>query len=446
MSVSTETAAPPSNRRALAALLILGVALILGGGLATLNALRQAAVGPPALTPPSARDPLRAEIEAQHAALQASPDDVVGWADLGVLHVESARLGGDPTAYARAETAVDEALRLAPYGARPLRAKAVLANARHEFEVGLSAARAAVTAEPDVASPYGPLVDALLELGRYDEAATAVQTMVDLRPDLASYARVAYVRELRGDLAGATTAMEAALQAASRPADVAFARFQLGELAWQQGRLDEADTAYQTAARLDPRSLDPPAGIAKVLGARGDLAGAVSVLAPVIDRAPTPGLVVQLAELKRAAGDFAGADRLEELLDAQRRLFQANGVVLDLELAVHSADTGIGLARGLEDARDAYRSRPSVFAADALAWQLHAAGRSAEALRYADEALRLSTPRASFRWHRSEIRRSLGDVAGADQDLQATTRLNARFSPILTEAVERTATRSLSGS
>lgn len=153
------------------------------------------------LSSPSARDPLRAEIEAQHAALQARPDDVVGWADLGVLHVESARLGGDPTAYARAEAAVDEALRLAPYGARPLRAKAVLANARHEFEVGLGAARAAVAAEPDVASPYGPLVDALLELGRY-EATTAAQTMVDLRPDLASYARVAYVRESEATWSG----------------------------------------------------------------------------------------------------------------------------------------------------------------------------------------------------------------------------------------------------
>jgi len=443
MSVSAEAAAPPANRRVLAALLVLGVALILGGGLATVDAVRKGAAGPPALSPPSARDPLRAEIEAQHAALAARPDDVAGWADLGVLHVESARLGGDPTAYARAEAAVDEALRLAPYGARPLRAKAVLANARHEFEIGLRAAQAAVAAEPGVASPYGPLVDALLELGRYDEATTAVQTMVDLRPDLASYARVAYVRELRGDLVGATTAMEAAQQAASRPADVAFARFQLGELAWQQGRLDEADAAYQAAARLDSRSLDPPAGIAKVLGARGDLTGAAATLAPVIDRAPTPGLVVQLAELERAAGDTAGADRHEALLGAQRRLFQANGVVLDLELAVHSADTGIGLPRGLEEARNAYRSRPSVFAADALAWQLHAAGRSAEAIRYADEALRLGTPRASFRWHRSEIRRSLGDVTGADQDLRATIGLNSRFSPLLAGAVERAAANPL---
>ncbi len=438
MSAATEQSeAPPSSRRVLAVLLVLGLALLLVGVVTTVSAWRDGPQRPPVLATPSSRDPLRTEIEAQHTALRARPDDAAGWADLGVLQVESARLGGDPTAYVRADAAIAEALRLAPYGAKPLRARAVLANARHEFEAGLRSAQAAVAVEPDIASPYGPLVDALLELGRYDEATAAAQTMVDLRPDLASYARVAYVRELRGDLAGATTAMEAALQAASRPADAAFARFQLGELAWQQGRLDEADLAYQAAARLDPRSLEPPSGLAKVLGARGDLAGAIAVLVPVVDQAPTPALVVQLAELKRAAGDLLGAGRLEELLGAQRRLFQANGVVLDLELAVHSADTGIDLARGLNDARQAYRSRPSVFAADALAWHLQSAGRSAEALRYADEALRLGTPRASFRWHRAEIRRALGDTVGADEDLQAVTALNPRFSPLLAGAVER---------
>ena len=46
-------------------------------------------------------------------------------------------------------------------------------------------------------------VDALVELGRYDEAATALQRMVDLKPNLAAYARVSYFRELHGDLDGA---------------------------------------------------------------------------------------------------------------------------------------------------------------------------------------------------------------------------------------------------
>lgn len=432
-------AGPASSRRLLVVLMAVGVALLLGGGAVALIT-GHGGTGRPTLVAPSSRDPLRSEIEAQNATLQARPDDADAWATLGVLQVESARIGGDPTAYLRAERAVGQALRLAPGNPRGLRAEAVLANARHEFETGLEAARAAVAAEPKTALPYGPLVDALLELGRYDDATTAARAMVDLRPDLASYARVAYVRELRGDLAGATAAMEAALRASSRPADAAFARFQLGELAWHQGRLDDAEAAYQAAARLDPRSLDPPSGLAKVLGARHDLAGAIALLVPVIDRAPTPALVVQLAELKRAAGDIAGASNLEALLEAQRRLFQANGVVLDLELAVHSADIGTGLAKGLKQARAAYRVRPSVFAADALAWQLHAAGRDPEAIRYADEALRLGTPRASFHWHRAEIRRALGQSAGADDEVRATAALNPRFSPLLADEVERAAT------
>ena len=49
----------------------------------------------------------------------------------------------------------------------------------------------------------GIMGDAQTELGRYDQALATVQRMVDLRPDLASYSRVSYQRELHGDLPGA---------------------------------------------------------------------------------------------------------------------------------------------------------------------------------------------------------------------------------------------------
>ena len=46
-------------------------------------------------------------------------------------------------------------------------------------------------------------VDALVELGRYDEAERELQAMIDRKPNLAGYARVSYLRELHGDLDGA---------------------------------------------------------------------------------------------------------------------------------------------------------------------------------------------------------------------------------------------------
>jgi hypothetical protein len=53
------------------------------------------------------------------------------------------------------------------------------------------------------ANAHGVMGDALVELGRYDEAFVQIQRMVDLRPDLSSYARVSYARELQGDVVGA---------------------------------------------------------------------------------------------------------------------------------------------------------------------------------------------------------------------------------------------------
>src|SRR5215475_5921355 len=46
--------------------------------------------------------------------------------------------------------------------------------------------------------------------------------------------------------------MAQALQDAADPADVAFCRFQLGELAWQDGRLDDADRQYAAGLAADP--------------------------------------------------------------------------------------------------------------------------------------------------------------------------------------------------
>ena len=57
------------------------------------------------------------------------------------------------------------------------------------------------------------IADAQIELGRYGAAARTLQRMVDLKPELASYARVSYFRELHGDLAGALQAMRLAVSA-----------------------------------------------------------------------------------------------------------------------------------------------------------------------------------------------------------------------------------------
>ena len=127
----------------------------------------------------------------------------------------------------------------------------------------------AVKAAPYNSSAYGVLGDALVEVGRYPEAFRTFQRMIDLRPDLSSYARASYARELQGDVAGAISDMELALEAASWRSDAAFAGFQLGELWFNSGHLDRAQAAYARAAAVDPAYVPAHEGLAKVAAAQG---------------------------------------------------------------------------------------------------------------------------------------------------------------------------------
>src|SRR2546427_180337 len=96
--------------------------------------------------------------------------------------------------------------------------------------------------------------DALIELGEYDKAFEAFDTMVTMRPSAAAYARVAYARELRGNPAGALQAMQMAQQATpvQDPEAQAWYAAQIGELDLKLEKFDDAIREYRRAAFVFP--------------------------------------------------------------------------------------------------------------------------------------------------------------------------------------------------
>ena len=98
------------------------------------------------------------------------------------------------------------------------------------------------------------LVDADVELGRYDDAATNLQHLLDLRPGLPAYSRASYLRELHGDLPGAEQAMHQALTAgAGDRFDVATVTTFLGDLAFGSGDLPDGVGALPGGAARSAR-------------------------------------------------------------------------------------------------------------------------------------------------------------------------------------------------
>ena len=121
----------------------------------------------------------------------------------GAALMQQARETGDPTLYGRAAAAFDAALKRDPHSVEGLLGKGALALAMHQFRAGLALGEQARTLDPQRALVYGVIGDAQIELGQYDAAVDTLQTMNDLRPDLSSYSRAAYARELNGDTPGA---------------------------------------------------------------------------------------------------------------------------------------------------------------------------------------------------------------------------------------------------
>ena len=419
----------------------ISVAMLLVGGIGLLKNTKPDATAAPA---PVRLDASPAEIVAAlQARLASFPKDWASWAELGLAYVQTARRSGDPSFYPKAQGALERSLSLKPGNPAALIGMSSLTAARHDFGGARAWGEQAVKAAPYNASAYGVLGDAYVELGKYQEAFRTFQRMIDLRPDLSSYARASYARELQGDVAGAVSDMELALQAASSPSDAAFADFQLGELWFNSGHLDRAQTAYARAAAQDPNYIPAREGLAKIAAAQGRYARAISLYRWVVDHMPLPQYVIELSDVYTASGNTADVAEQAALLEVEERLARANGVNLDLEAATYDADHGRAKA-ALLAARAEWARRHSLLVADSLAWALYANGKYAEARTYSARALALGTRNATFWFHRGMIERALGHRIAARDALARALKINPDFS-IRWSPVAKTLVASLGG-
>jgi hypothetical protein len=335
--------------------------------------------------------PTAVKLRALRAAVRARPERPDGHVLLAATELQGVRETGDPSGYLRAEDEIAKALALRPGDQGALTERAQLELARHHFADGLADALAARRADPSVVRPYGPLVDANVELGRYGAAARALQEMIDRKPEFAGYTRVSYLRELHGDVDGALEALKAARSAGGGTAEsAAFADALTGNLELQRGHVARAGRLYRGALAAFPGSGPAQIGLAKVDAARGRLGRAIARLRRLVGpRGGAAGDLLPLAELELAAGrERAAAGHLRRARAHQARETRS-GVDVSVEQALLEADHGRP-HEALALARRGIRGAPGgVRAEHALGWALTQAGRPGAGLRHDRRSLRL---------------------------------------------------------
>jgi tetratricopeptide (TPR) repeat protein len=361
---------------------------------------------------------------------QEVPEDPGGWSALALVALEEGRATADPARYAEAEAAVVRSLRLQPEGNDlALAARAGIANARHDFAAARLDAERALSINPYSATALAALTDALTELGRLDEALAAARRLDENQPGAGSFARLSYQAELRGDLTGAADLMRRAADLADTPAQAAFARYHEGLLALADGDVEAARTALAAGASVasgDVLLLHLSARIAVAEEAPGS---AERLYERLVARRPTPVYATEQAEVLLGAGDDEGARAALDVARAGYALQTSADVAAEGTQVLFEAEHG-DPAGAVRLGRQVLQRSPTAANADALAWALHRAGESREALALADRALAVGARPASVLYHRGAVRAALGDREGAVADLTEALRTQPRFSPV----------------
>jgi tetratricopeptide (TPR) repeat protein len=370
------------------------------------------------------------------AGLRSQPHNVRGLDLLGLAYQQRARETGDPSYYVKSDGVLRRALRLAPRDLDATSGLASLALSRHRFALGLELGRMALAISPTTARNYGVVGDAQLELGRYRAAFAAFDTMARLQPSVASYSRIAYARELKGDLDGARRALLLARDAAADEKEpYAWTETQLGKLELARGRLAAATVHLRAALRTFPGYVYALDALAQVDAARGDLRHATILERRAVETIPLPQFVGFYGDLLHVTRHEREARVQYATEDGIRRLLDANGVRTDLETALFDVDHGIRLRASLVLARKAQRERPSIDGDDVLAWALARTGHCGEALRYSKRALRLGTQDSAKFFHRAMIERCLG--GDPTPWARKAAALNPSFSLLWARTLER---------
>lgn len=308
---------------------------------------------------------------AQCAALRKNPQDAEAMLHLAEVFIQEARVTGEhPHYYPAALKALEPVVASLSAKAtrttnetdlyfRALSSKANVQLSLHDFANALETANAAVAINPHNAQIYGALVDANVELGRYPKAVEMADKMVSIRPDLRSYSRVSYLREIHGDVPGAIEAMDMAVKAGYPGQEsAAWARLTLGNLYKTYGDWKKAEMQYQIILQERPDYPFALAALAEVEKHRNQYDQAEALLKKACAIIPEVGFYESLAKLYQVSNREKEAAELIPQIEQMMAEDTEKGHNMSLEYAALYTELKPDYDKALQFALQEYARRP----------------------------------------------------------------------------------------
>ncbi len=331
------------------------------------------------------------------AVLKIAKDktDVEQYIKLSEIFVNEARVTGEHGHYyPGALQVLEKALNIKDISQdqkfRTLSLKASVLLSQHEFSNALDIAKEAIVLNKYNAQIYGVLVDAYVELGDYKNAVKMADQMVNIRPDLRSYSRVSYLREIHGDLDGAIEAMLLAV-AAGYPSDeqTAWARLTLGKLYEKNNDLESAKQHFELILQERKHYPFAYAALANIYQKMNDADKAESLLIGAMEIIPEVGFYEQMATI------YKDQNRTNELAKISKEIFEMleddvkNGHNMNLEYAQLYYELLEDPDKALFYAKEEFIKRPeNIDVNKMMAFIYHKKSNSKQAQIHADKAMR----------------------------------------------------------
>ncbi|QMU30005.1 tetratricopeptide repeat protein [Adhaeribacter radiodurans] len=306
----------------------------------------------------------KAAIQGLQRKLREKPGDLKSKLLLGLAYMQEARITGEhPYYYPAALGLIQDVLdhessdQVLIYEATV--AKATIQLSLHQFEKALETGKEALKINDHGAAVYGVLCDANVELGHYEEAIAMADKMSSLRPDLKSYSRVSYLREIHGDMPGAIEAMQLAATAGFPGLEqTSWVLVTLGSLYEKTGDLKNAEAQYNKALGQSPNYAFAISGLGRLAVKSKDYDKATQLFTKAATILPEFSFQEELVRLYQHQGQTKKAEAtLKELL-AGLEEDQEAGHVVDLELANIYLELGKDPNTALTYALKEHKKRP----------------------------------------------------------------------------------------
>jgi tetratricopeptide (TPR) repeat protein len=339
------------------------------------------------------------------AQLKTKPDDTKTMLLLAKEFMQEARVTGNYSYYNK--TALDltnDALRLQPKNLDAICYQSMIYLSQHRFAEGKDVAMKGMEINPYNAFIYGLLVDANVELGDYDAAVKMADKMNSIRPDLRSYSRISYLREIFGDVPGSMEAVKMAVDAGyPGREDTEWARMVWAHLYEDSNQLDKALEQYNMALAERPNYPFALAGLGRIAKYNKDYPSAIQYYEKARVIMSDASFYEELIDVYQLNNQ---PDKAKECAQVTLNALLSDNIAANTDKnSGHYSDRDIAnlylilgnTDKAFEHAQTEHNRRPlNIDANETMAWVLYQQSKYAEAAPYVTAMLRTNIQKPEY--------------------------------------------------